>query len=105
MKSISEVTDLLDESGERHVHSKVMIFGVTLTTFLLLVLIIVKQYELGWPLALVLVAYLYAPFGLDTIKTLVKLRFGPVADAGAVSAKRLSGQMRAIGAQDGVEAS
>lgn len=103
MKTVSEVTDLLDASGERHVHSKVMVLGVTALTFVLLLLIVLLDRGVTWPLALLIAAFLYAPFGLDTIKSLAKLRFGPGTDTGA--APRAIGQRRSLGVTEGVEPS
>lgn len=103
MKSLSEVTDLLDQSGDRHVHSKVMVFGVTAATFILLLLIVLLDRAVTWPLGVLIAAFLYAPFGLDTIKSLAKLRFGPGTDVGA--APRAIGQRRSLGAPEGVEPS
>lgn len=100
MKTLSEVTDLLDASGERHVHSKVMVLGTTATTFLLLLLIVLLDRAVSWALAVLIALYLYAPFGLDTIKSLAKLRFGPGSDPAAPGS---TAQRRAIGATDGVE--
>jgi hypothetical protein len=76
MKPVSDVVDLCDRDG-RHVHSKVMVFGVTLAVWLTVVVHLFRGARpLAWSEVAVLVALLLAPYGLDGWKVLVKLRYG-----------------------------
>ncbi len=80
MNRISEVADLLDPSGRRHVHSKVMVLAVTASVVAILVLVLVfKAEHLTWPDVAAVGLLLLAPYGLDGYKTLLKLRFGSAA--------------------------
>ena len=79
VKRISELADLLDASGQRHLHSKVMVFGVTASVVAILgLLLVVKADHLAWPDVAALGMLLVAPYGLDGYKTLLKLRSGAV---------------------------
>jgi len=100
MKPLSDLADLVDESG-RHVHSKVLAFGVTVAVALIVGLnLLLGERPLAWPEAAILAALLVAPYGLDGFKTLLKLRFG--GDVGVVR-RATTAQRRALGADEGVE--
>jgi hypothetical protein len=101
MKPLSDLVDLTDAQG-RHVHSKVLAFGVTAAVAVIVGLnLLVGDRPLTWPEAAILAALLVAPYGLDGFKTLVKLRFGAGPDAG--NGGRAIGTRRSLGAMDGVE--
>ncbi len=106
MKRLIEIADLLDPSGQRTAHSKVMILGVTVAVVLIVSLVLVLNGQhLTWPDVAALGLLLLAPYGLDGYKTLLKLRFGcPSSAAGsAVGTPDRIQQRRHAGAEHGVE--
>jgi hypothetical protein len=66
--------DVKDKDG-KYSHSKVLCVATTGITTLLTAIAIWRGTEFTWPLAAVLVALLYAPYGLDAIKAVAKMRF------------------------------
>lgn len=71
--TISDVCDLQDRDG-RHVHSKVMVLGCTFVVWVTVVLnLLWGTRPLATAEALLLGAVLLAPYGLDGLKTLLKL--------------------------------
>jgi hypothetical protein len=103
MTRIAEIADLLDASGQRHVHSKVMILAVTTAVVLIvgLVLVVLARH-LAWPDVAALGLLLVAPYGLDGYKTLVKLRFGIPGTTVETPTASIAAR-RAAGAAEGVE--
>jgi uncharacterized membrane protein len=100
MKRLSEIADLVDPSGHRAAHSKVMILGVTTAVVLIVGLVLlIKGQHFAWPDVAVLGLLLVAPYGLDGYKTLLKLRSRiPEQETDAAILRR-----RWTGAEEGVE--
>jgi hypothetical protein len=103
MTRIAELADLLDASGHRHVHSKVMILAVTAAVVLIVgVVLVLLSGHLAWPDVAALGLLLLTPYGLDGFKTLVKLRFGIPSATCALAPQGIAAR-RATGAEEGVE--
>ncbi len=74
--NLSEIADLKDRDGKRHSAAKVLVFGCTVAGFVTLLVAFAKGYVWTWPAVAAFVAFLWAPYALDVIKALAKIRWG-----------------------------
>lgn len=77
---LSSAFDLLDSRDPaRHAHTKSMALFVTVVVAVILVVAVIRKYEINLPFALVLIALLGMPWGLNGYKSFLNSRKTPEA--------------------------